>query len=145
MKDLAVAAGFPTTRGAMHLADVEPAEHDSTEVARMRAAGCVIIGKTNTPEAGWTGDTFNPVFGATRSPWGTEPFTRRIFRRHFGCDQLGDDPAGNRFRRGRIDPHTLGTHRTVRAQANARSSSQWSGADGSFRPDDGGTDGAADT
>ena len=36
----------------------------------MRAAGCVILGKTNTPEAGWTGDTFNSVFGATVSPWG---------------------------------------------------------------------------
>ena len=71
VKDLADAAGFRTTRGARHLADVAPAEQDSTEVARMRAAGCVILGKTNTPEAGWTGDTFNPVFGATVSPWGT--------------------------------------------------------------------------
>ncbi len=70
VKDLADATGFQTTRGAMHLADVAPAEKDSTEVARMRAAGCVILGKTNTPEAGWTGDTFNSVFGATVSPWG---------------------------------------------------------------------------
>lgn len=71
VKDLADAAGFRTTRGARHLADAAPAAQDSTEVARMRAAGCVVIGKTNTPEAGWTGDTFNPVFGATVSPWGT--------------------------------------------------------------------------
>ena len=71
VKDLADAAGFQTTRGAMHLADVAPASEDSTEVARMRAAGCVIVGKTNTPEAGWTGDTFNSVFGATVSPWGS--------------------------------------------------------------------------
>ncbi len=71
VKDLADAAGFQTTRGARHLADVAPAEQDSTEVARMRAAGCVILGKTNTPEFGWTGDTFNSVFGATVSPWGT--------------------------------------------------------------------------
>lgn len=71
VKDLADAAGFRTTRGARHLAVVDPAAKDSTEVARMRAAGCVILGKTNTPEAGWTGDTFNSVFGATVSPWGT--------------------------------------------------------------------------
>lgn len=72
VKDLEDAAGFRTTRGAAHLADVEPAATDSTEVARLRAAGCVVIGKTNTPEAGWIGDTFNPVFGATKNPWDVE-------------------------------------------------------------------------
>ncbi len=70
VKDLAAAAGFVTTRGAVHLKDGPPAEGDDTEVARLRAAGCVVIGKTNTPENGWVGDTYNPVFGATLSPWG---------------------------------------------------------------------------
>jgi len=70
VKDLEDAAGFPTIRGSMHLRDSAPAKADSTEVARLRAAGCVVIGKTNTPEAGWTGDTHNPVFGATINPWG---------------------------------------------------------------------------
>jgi len=70
VKDLEDAAGFPTVRGAMHLRNVAPAETDSTEVARLRAAGCVVIGKTNTPEFGWTGDTYNPAFGATINPWG---------------------------------------------------------------------------
>lgn len=69
VKDLEDAAGFRTTRGAMHLADSPVVDTDSTEVARLRAAGCVVIGKTNTPEAGWIGDTFNPVFGATKNPW----------------------------------------------------------------------------
>ncbi len=69
VKDLEDAAGFRTVRGSMHLRDVAPAEYDSTEVARLRSAGCVIIGKTNTPEAGWVGDTYNPVFGATLNPW----------------------------------------------------------------------------
>lgn len=31
-----------------------------------------MLGKTNTPEAGWIGDTFNPVFGATKNPWNTD-------------------------------------------------------------------------
>jgi len=72
VKDLEDALGFRTTRGAAHLASVEPATTDSTEVARLRSAGCVVIGKTNTPEAGWIGDTFNPLFGATKNPWNLE-------------------------------------------------------------------------
>lgn len=69
VKDLADAAGFVTTRGAMHLRDTPPVAADSTEVARLRAAGAVIVGKTNTPEFGCMGDTYNPVFGATWNPW----------------------------------------------------------------------------
>lgn len=69
VKDLADAAGFVTTRGAMHLRDSPPVAADSTEVARMRAAGAVILGKTNTPEFGCMGDTYNPLFGATWNPW----------------------------------------------------------------------------
>ena len=69
VKDLADAAGFVTTRGAMHLRDTPPVTADSTEVVRLRAAGAVIVGKTNTPEFGCMGDTYNPVFGATWNPW----------------------------------------------------------------------------
>ncbi|WP_419943845.1 amidase [Candidatus Poriferisodalis sp.] len=69
VKDLADAAGFVTARGAMHLRDSPPVAADSTEVARMRAAGAVILGKTNTPEFGCMGDTYNSVFGATWNPW----------------------------------------------------------------------------
>lgn len=72
VKDLADAAGFVTTKGAVHLRHADPAEADATEVARLRAAGCVIIGKTNTPEHGCIGDTYNPLFGATVNPWNTE-------------------------------------------------------------------------
>ena len=72
VKDLADAAGFVTTKGAMHRRGAEPAAADSTEVARLRAAGCVVMGKTNTPEYGFTGDTFNPLFGPTRNPWNPE-------------------------------------------------------------------------
>jgi aspartyl-tRNA(Asn)/glutamyl-tRNA(Gln) amidotransferase subunit A len=72
IKDLEDAAGFRTTRGAAHLADSPVLDHDSTEVARLKAAGCVVIGKTNTPEFGFVGDTYNPTFGATRNPWSTE-------------------------------------------------------------------------
>jgi Asp-tRNA(Asn)/Glu-tRNA(Gln) amidotransferase A subunit family amidase len=70
VKDLEDAAGFVTTHGSVLLAGDPPASQDSTMVARLRAAGCVIVGKTNTPEGGWIGDTFNPLFGATKNPWG---------------------------------------------------------------------------
>ncbi len=69
VKDLADAAGFVTTKGAMHRRGTAAADEDATEVARLRAAGCVVIGKTNTPEYGCMMDTYNPLFGATLNPW----------------------------------------------------------------------------
>ena len=72
VKDLVDATGFHTSRGAMYTRNDAPATSDCTEVARMRAAGCVIVGKTNTPEHGCMGDTYNPRFGPTLNPWNTE-------------------------------------------------------------------------
>ena len=72
VKDLVNAAGFHTSRGAMYTRNDPPAASDCTEVARMRAAGCVIVGKTNTPEHGCMGDTYNPRFGPTLNPWNPE-------------------------------------------------------------------------
>lgn len=69
VKDLENAAGFVTTHGSPLHADDPPAETDSILVARLRARGCVILGKTNSPEFGHKGDTQNQVFGATFNPW----------------------------------------------------------------------------
>jgi aspartyl-tRNA(Asn)/glutamyl-tRNA(Gln) amidotransferase subunit A len=69
VKDLEDAAGFVTTHGSTAYADGPPAAADSTLVARLVAAGCVVVGKTNTPELGWKADTDNPLFGATLNPW----------------------------------------------------------------------------
>jgi aspartyl-tRNA(Asn)/glutamyl-tRNA(Gln) amidotransferase subunit A len=72
VKDLEDAEGFVTTSGsAVHAGD-SPATRDSLLVERLKAAGCVVVGKTNTPEFGFKGDTTNPVFGATRNPWNTD-------------------------------------------------------------------------
>ena len=49
-----------------------PATQDSELVRRLRAAGAVIIGKTNTPELAIMGDTEGPAFGITRNPWNTD-------------------------------------------------------------------------
>ncbi|MDQ3643271.1 MAG: amidase family protein [Actinomycetota bacterium] len=69
VKDLEDAAGLPTTWGSAAWEGREPAKADSLLVGRLRAAGCVVVGKTNTPEFGWKPDTENALFGATRNPW----------------------------------------------------------------------------
>jgi aspartyl-tRNA(Asn)/glutamyl-tRNA(Gln) amidotransferase subunit A len=72
VKDLEDAVGFTTSRGSAVHADDPAATHDSPLVDRLRAAGCVVVGKTNTPELGWKADTTNPLFGSTRNPWNLE-------------------------------------------------------------------------
>lgn len=68
VKDLEDAAGYPTRYGSA-LSSTEPAIGDSVLVARLRAAGCVIVGKTATPEYGHKGVTESPVSATTRNPW----------------------------------------------------------------------------
>ncbi|MGI3170382.1 amidase [Pseudooceanicola sp. C21-150M6] len=69
VKDLSDAAGLPTSRGSPLFAGAGPAETDSLFVARMRAAGAIVIGKTNTPEFGLGSHTVNPVYGATQNAY----------------------------------------------------------------------------
>ncbi len=68
VKDLEDAAGFVTTNGAAWRREHPVAQADSVLVARLRAAGCIVMGKTNTPEHGWTSETISPAFGATHNP-----------------------------------------------------------------------------
>jgi aspartyl-tRNA(Asn)/glutamyl-tRNA(Gln) amidotransferase subunit A len=68
VKDLEDLAGLPTTHGSVPFRD-HVARHDSTQVARLRRAGAIPIGKTNTPEFGYTAFTKNRLFGVTRNPW----------------------------------------------------------------------------
>jgi len=72
VKDLEDAAGFVTTYGSDLHTDDAPATEDSPLVARLKAAGCVVIGKTNTPEYGHKGATDNVPFGVTSNPWSPE-------------------------------------------------------------------------
>ena len=71
VKDLQNAIGYRTTYGSALHADDPPATYDDPFVARMRAAGCVIVGKTNTPEFGWMGNTTNAIFGPSLNPFDT--------------------------------------------------------------------------
>jgi aspartyl-tRNA(Asn)/glutamyl-tRNA(Gln) amidotransferase subunit A len=69
VKDNMDAAGYRTTIGSALHADRAPATTDCVLVARLKAAGCVVVGKTNTPEFAWTADTYNDLFGRTGNPW----------------------------------------------------------------------------
>jgi amidase len=70
VKDTEDVAGEPTRWGTAIRG--APAARDNDLVARLRAAGAVIIGKTNLPELAIIGDTEGPAFGSTRNPWNTD-------------------------------------------------------------------------
>jgi len=72
VKDNQDAIGYQTTLGSVLLADSPVATSDTPFVARMRAAGCIVMGKTNTPEFCWSGNTTNALFGPTRNPFDPE-------------------------------------------------------------------------
>jgi aspartyl-tRNA(Asn)/glutamyl-tRNA(Gln) amidotransferase subunit A len=69
VKDVENCIGFPTTQGSLLLKDAPKATADSIHVARLRAAGAIIVGKTNTPEFGMDGATHNKLWGVTGNPW----------------------------------------------------------------------------
>ena len=68
VKDLVNTAGIRTTQGSPLFAAFIP-DTDDLIVRRMKAAGAIIIGKTNTPEFGLGSHSFNPVHGVTRNPY----------------------------------------------------------------------------
>ena len=68
IKDIALTQGLRSTMGSPLLRDFVPAV-DSLMVQRMKAAGCIVIAKTNTPEFGLGSHTFNEVFGTTRNAY----------------------------------------------------------------------------
>src|SRR5690349_1765493 len=67
-KDMIVTKGIRTTFGSPIYADNVPT-HDHAIVERLKAAGVITLGKTNTPEFAAGSQTFNPVFGKTLNPW----------------------------------------------------------------------------
>jgi len=68
IKDVTATKGIRTTHGSKLFEDHVPDE-DALVVQRLRAAGAIVIGKTNTPEFAFGPNTVNAVFGATRNPW----------------------------------------------------------------------------
>lgn len=68
IKDNILLAGFPTRRGSRTSSDAAAME-DAPASARLKEAGCVIVGKTTLPEFGWKGLCDSPLTGITRNPW----------------------------------------------------------------------------
>jgi amidase len=68
IKDVAPTRGLRTTYGSKLFADHVP-DQDALVVERLRAAGAIVIGKTNTPEFAFGPNTVNALFGTTRNPW----------------------------------------------------------------------------
>ena len=71
IKDLVCTKDLPTVSGSIAYEGFMPDE-DDVAVERLRAAGAVILGKTNVPEFGYSGASHNAVFEATRNPWNLE-------------------------------------------------------------------------
>lgn len=72
IKDMINVGGLPTRRGSKLTEKAPPAAADAPAVARLREAGAIILGKTNTSEFGWKGTTDSPLHGITRNPWNTD-------------------------------------------------------------------------
>ncbi|MHA1294892.1 MAG: amidase [Promethearchaeota archaeon] len=71
IKDLMLTKGIRTTFGSKIYENYIP-DKDEIAVKRLKNAGCVILGKTNTPEFGYAGVTHNLIFGETKNPWNLE-------------------------------------------------------------------------
>ncbi len=70
LKDLTEVRGMPAREGSLTKPDT-PCEKDAPPAAKLREAGAVLLGKTNTPEFGWKAVTDNRVYGTTCNPWDT--------------------------------------------------------------------------
>jgi aspartyl-tRNA(Asn)/glutamyl-tRNA(Gln) amidotransferase subunit A len=72
IKDIILTRGWPTLRGSKTVDPQQDWNEDAPVTARLREAGCVILGKTTSPEMGWKGVTDSPLTGITRNPWNTD-------------------------------------------------------------------------
>jgi Asp-tRNA(Asn)/Glu-tRNA(Gln) amidotransferase A subunit family amidase len=72
VKDMEDVEGVPTTYGSLVFADAPAAVADGLIPRRLKAAGAIVVGKTNQPEFAFAGFTHNLLYGATRNPWNVE-------------------------------------------------------------------------
>ena len=102
VKDLFDVAGEATTAGSALLRDAAPAEHDALVVSRLRAAGAIIIGKTNMSEFAFSGVGLNPHYGTpgnaldtTRIPGGSSSGAALSVARGMAEIAIGSDTGGS--------------------------------------------------
>ena len=120
IKDLILAAGWPTLRGSRTVDPARPWDVDAPATARLREAGAVILGKTTTPEFGCKGETNSPLTGITRNPWNPAQDAGRLVGRHGGGGRRRHGAARGRHRRRRQRPHPGGVLRQLRPEAELR-------------------------
>ncbi len=101
IKDIAAVKGLPTRRGS-RLSDPSPMGHDAPMVARLKAAGAIILGKTCSTEYGWTAVSTSPLTGHTHNPWkhgvtagGSSSGAAALAGSGCGALHLGTDGAGS--------------------------------------------------
>jgi amidase len=114
VKDDIDVAGQLTTYGSDALST--PAAKDAEVVSRLRAAGAVIIGKTNVPELMMLPITESKTFRATRNPVGHRADAGRQQRRQRRRGRGRPGATGGGFGRGRINPHSVDLVRALRSQ-----------------------------
>lgn len=102
IKDLFDVAGEATTAGSALLREAAPAEHDAVVVSRLRAAGAIIIGKTNMTEFAFSGVGINPHYGTpgnaldvTRIPGGSSSGAAVSVARGMAEIAIGSDTGGS--------------------------------------------------
>ncbi|WP_067677358.1 amidase [Nocardia miyunensis] len=117
-------AGLPTTWGMPQFADFRPGE-DAVQVARVKAAGAVILGKTNVPFMLADLQSFNEIYGTTSNPWdlgrtpgGSSGGSAAALAAGFGALSIGSDIAGSL----RVPAHFCGiySHKPTFGLATAR-------------------------
>jgi amidase len=111
VKDVFETAGLRTTAGSRRYAEHVP-ESDAVAVQRLRDAGAIVFGKTNTPSLAMDWQTFNAVFGTTRNPWdaartpgGSSGGSAAALAAGFSPLELGSDIGGSI----RVPSHFCGT------------------------------------
>ena len=119
IKDVTPTKGIRTTYGSTFFEDHVP-DADALVVQRLRAAGAIVLGKTNTPEFAFGPNTVNAVFGATRNPWNLGAHGRWVERRLGGGAGHGHVPARGGHRSRRLAPRAGVLLRRRRVPHDAR-------------------------
>ena len=120
VKDMEDVAGVPSTYGSVVFADAPAAAADGLIPRRLKAAGAIVVGKTNQPEFAFAGFTDNLLYGATRNPWNLESSPGWVIGGLGGGDgsRHGADRHGDRRRR--IDPYPRGVLWAGRSETDQR-------------------------
>ena len=111
--------GIRSTGGAVELTDHVPAA-DAVAVARLKAAGAIVFGKTNVPR--WSGDlqTYNEIFGTTNNPWSLDRVPGGSSGGAAASVASRLHELRDRHRHRRLGAHPVALLRSVRAQAELR-------------------------